>query len=81
MANAVRLMDTSLSGNLFFSEKQWWIMRDRGRDRTFGRLNDGRIVEYTELISFDALRENPGDVCGFADAKFLGAGSFDHWEK
>jgi hypothetical protein len=75
-----KVPDTSLSGQLFFSEKQWWILRDRGRDRTYGKLKDGRIVEYTEMISFDSLRENPGDACGFADAKYLGIGSFDHWE-
>lgn len=72
--------DTKLTGKLFYSRKEWKILRDRGRNRTFGILPDGRIVEYTEMVSLDALAENPGDCCGFDDAEFIGIGSFHHWE-
>jgi len=70
----------SLTGHLWFSEKEWRILRDRGKDRTFGRLGDGKIIEYTEMITLEMLEENPGEVCGFGDAKYLGVGEFDHWE-
>lgn len=70
-----------LTGHLWFSDKEWWILRDRGRDRTFAKLQNGNVVEYTEMISLEALQENPQDRCGFADAKYLGIGVFDHWEK
>lgn len=71
----------SLSGALWFSEKEWWILRDRGRDRTYAELDNGYVVEYTEMITFEMLAENPEEVCGFGDAKLLGFGKFDHWEK
>jgi hypothetical protein len=73
------LTSTGLSGALWWSDKEWKIMRDRGRERCYGELSDGRIVEYTELISIEALQENPADACGFDDAKFLGMGKFHHW--
>jgi hypothetical protein len=72
--------EANLSGNLWYSKKQYKHLRDSGRDRTFGRLAiDGRIVEYTELISFEMLQENPGDICPIDDAVFLGQGSFSHF--
>jgi hypothetical protein len=81
MQIAGRQISLSTTGHLWFSEREWWILHDRGRDRTFGILADGRIIEYTEMISFEAIMENPGDVCGFADARYLGIGEFHHWEK
>jgi hypothetical protein len=70
----------SLSGNLWYSKKQYKALRDSGRDRTFGKLAvTGQIVEYTELISFEMLQENPGDICPIDDAVFLGVGAFDHF--
>lgn len=72
--------EASLSGNLWYSKKQYKALRDSGRDRTFGKMaSDGRIVEYTELISFEMLQENPGDICPIGDAEFLGQGSFSHF--
>ena len=79
-ASQVNLTPTGLSGMLWFSEKQWRVLRNQGRDRTYGELADGRIVEYTEMISLDMLKENPDDVCGYEDAKFVGVGKFHHWE-
>ena len=78
-ASKMDLTVAGLSGKLFFSQREWNILRDRGRDRTFGILPDGRIVEYTEMINFDMLQENPEDTCGFDDAKYLGIGSFHHF--
>jgi len=75
------ITEAGLSGMLWYSQKERNILKDRGRDRTFGELPDGRIVEYTELISMTALQENPEDTCGFDDAVFLGMGKFHHWEK
>jgi len=72
---------TTLSGALWFSEKEWRLLRNQGHDRTYGELAGGQIVEYTEMVTFDALAENPEDICGFDDAKFLGMGAFHHWEE
>lgn len=77
----VAISPTSLSGALWFSEKEWWALRNKGRDRTYGELSDGRIVEYTELISLDMLSENPEDCCSYPDAVFLGMGKFSRWEE
>ena len=71
--------ETNMAGALYFSQKEYNIMRDRGRDRCFGELSDGRIVEYTEMITLDMLQEAPNDVCPFDDAIFLGMGKFHHW--
>lgn len=71
--------ETNLSGALYFSQKEYNILRDRGRDRCFAELTDGRIVEYTEMITLDMLQEAPDDVCPFDDAVFLGMGKFHHW--
>lgn len=73
------LTETNLSGALYFSQKEYNILRDRGRDRCFGELADGRIVEYTEMITLDMLQEAPDDVCPFDDAVYLGMGKFHHW--
>ena len=73
--------EAGLSGNLWYSAKQHRDLRNSGRDRTFGKLAiSGKIVEYTELISFEMLQENPGDLCPIDDAVFLGQGSFNHFE-
>lgn len=74
------ITEAGLSGHLWYSKKQYKDLRESGRDRTFGRLAvGGKIVEYTELISFEMLQENPGDVCPVDDAVFLGIGSFHHF--
>lgn len=73
--------EAGLSGHLWFSKKQYRALRGTGKDRTFGKLVEGgRIVEYTELISFEMLQENPGDICPIDDAVFLGVGTFDHFQ-
>lgn len=72
--------EDSLSGQLWYSKKQYRDLRDRGSDRTFGRLfTTGQVVEYTELVSFDLLREEPGATCPIDDAVFLGWGQFSHF--
>jgi len=73
------LTETNLSGALYYSQKEYDIMRDRGRDRCFAELTDGKIVEYTEMITLEMLQEAPDDVCPFDDAVFLGMGKFHHW--
>lgn len=78
-ASKTDLTNAGLAGKLFYSEKEWKILRDRGRDRTFAILPDGRIVEYTEMITFSMLEESPEDTCPFDDAKYLGVGSFHHF--
>jgi len=71
--------EPSLTGNLWFSQKQYKYLRDQGRDRTFAKLTDGRIVEYTELISYEDLVEEPGRICPIDDAVFIGVGKFHHF--
>jgi hypothetical protein len=74
-----QMTEASLTGNLWYSAKQYKFLRDKGRDRTFAKMADGKIVEYTELISFEDLQEEPGRICPIDDAKFLGTGSFHHF--
>lgn len=74
------LTEKSLSGQLWYSTKQFRALRKRGSDRTFGKLFEGgHIVEYTELVSFDLLEEEPDAACPIDDAQFLGWGSFHHF--
>jgi len=73
---AEKLTESNLSGDLYFSQKQWNWMRDQGRNRLIGQLMDGREVEYTEMITLDMLAENPNDKCPVDDAVFLGKGRF-----
>ena len=78
-ASLGNITNTGLTGALYYSKKEYDNLRDLGRDRCFGELTDGRIVEYTEMISLDMLQEAPGDTCPFDDAVFLGMGKFHHW--
>lgn len=74
-----KLTETGLTGKLFYSRQQWKELRDKGRDRTFAMLINGELKEYTELISLDALLENPFDTCQYQDAYLVGEGSFHHF--
>jgi len=71
--------EASLSGHLYYSRKQFKKARDLGRDRTFARLVDGTLIEYTELVSWEQLMEESGSVCLEPDGHFLGSGTFDHF--
>lgn len=45
--------------------------------RTFALLNDGKqVVEYTEMITYESLLENPQIKPLAADAEFRGHGVF-----
>ena len=68
-----------ITGDLYFSKLQWRKLRDEGRDRTFAELVDGRIVEYTELISVQMQLDEPGMGPIFADAEMVGQGMFHHF--
>lgn len=70
----------SLSGRLYFSKTQYNKHRDEGRDRMFAKLQgDNTIVEYTELISFEAIMEEPIIIPLEADAEFVGVGTFEYF--
>jgi hypothetical protein len=71
--------EASLSGKLYFSKKQYGKARELGNDRTFAKLTNGRMVEYTELITFEQLMEDPATLPLDLDATFLGEGSFHHF--
>jgi hypothetical protein len=74
------LTSTSLSGKLFFSKRQWRELRDQGRDRTFAMLFGGEEKEYTELVSYDVLKDSPEDeALLYEDAEFIGYGEFHHF--
>lgn len=79
IASMQNITPEGLMGALYFSQKQFKILRDNGRDRCFGVLAGGKVVEYTEMISLVSLKENPDDICPFDDAIFLGMGKFHHW--
>jgi hypothetical protein len=74
-----KVTEASLTGDLWYSKKQWSHLRDANRDRTFARLTDGRIVEYTELITVGALLEDPLDRCFYEDAVLVGKGAFAYF--
>jgi len=68
-----------LAGVFWFSKLQWEALRDLHRDRTFCKLAGGRVEEYTELVDFEMLAEDPNAGCLQPDAICLGVGSFSHW--
>lgn len=74
-----KMTEASLTGDLYYSKSQWKYLRDQGRDRTFAKLLDGSFAEYTEMITLEMLRENPGDKCPVPDAIFVGRGSFAYF--
>lgn len=61
-------------GILWYSAQQRAVWHAQGRAPAYGRLTDGRVVEYTELKS-GAHAEAPS---AYADAVSLGWGAFDH---
>ena len=79
VASMQNLTNDGLSGALYFSGKQFRKLQNEGRDRCFGQLQNGKVVEYTEMISFEMLKENPADTSGYDDAICLGYGKFHHW--
>lgn len=53
------------------------MLRDRGSLRTFALLNDGKqIIEYTEMITFETLLEDPDTKPLSDDSEFRGHGVF-----
>jgi len=70
----------AFSGKLWYSRKQWRALRDKGALRTFARLVDGTIVEYTEMHTFPDLIENPNIIPIYDDAESRGLGTFHHHE-
>jgi hypothetical protein len=68
--------EASLTGYLYFSKKQYRKHRDEGRDRMFAKLTDGGMIEYTELISLEAIRDDRFVRPMEEDALFIGQGSF-----
>ena len=72
------LTDPDLFGDLYFSKRQWWELRDKERQRTFARLVSGDIVEYTELVPSTALHDNEV-LRQYEDAQYLGKGVFHHF--
>jgi len=63
-------------GRFWYSKKMWEELRDKKRFRTYAKLLDGRIVEYTEMVEFTTLTEEPGTRCEYGDAIYLGEGVF-----
>jgi len=57
---------------IFFSKEQKSYNREIGFRDTFARLEDGRIVEYTEMCR----KERPSG--NWDDYALLGKGDFDH---
>jgi len=79
MAGVVGFDTKKYSGALYYSKKQWRQLRDIGALRTFALLNDGKqIVEYTEMITYETLLENPNTAPLADDAEFRGYGTFSY---
>lgn len=78
---ARRIGNGPAKGRFYYSKTQRRHLDDNGRPRFFfKRFGDGSIIEYTELIDFQTLRENPGlKGCGpadYPDAEYCGEGEF-----
>jgi len=67
-----------LKGRFYYSATQRVKLDSEGHDRMFmqTRGNQCDILEYTEFIDEDMLKENPGELPMFNDAVFLGPGRF-----
>jgi len=79
LVNALGLHD--LAGKFWFSRQQRKDLDRAGRHRTFAKLYDGMTVEYTQMVDFETLAENPFDCCHYIDAMYLGEGTFSHFEE
>lgn len=42
-------------------------------------LQDGQIVEYTELVNWERLMEDAEAHCFYEDAVYIGVGVFSHF--
>ena len=73
------LKQSPLAGKFWFSKRQWEEARDKKRFRTFARLINGKITEYTEMVDDEVLTEDPNAECLYPDAVYLGLGVFDHF--
>lgn len=71
-------IDMNFSGKLYFSKTQWKLLRDEGRDRTYAMNAGQQVIEYTEMITFPDLQENPDIAPIFPDAEYRGEGFFHH---
>jgi len=70
-----------LAGKFWFSKMQRVDLDRVGRHRTFARLFDGATVEYTQMVDYETLVDDPLDCCQYVDAAYLGEGVFSHFEE
>jgi len=68
-----------IGGRFWYSELQWEECRDQKKFRTYAKLLDGKIVEYTEMIDMETFVEDPDAVCLYPDGIYLGEGFFSHF--
>jgi hypothetical protein len=61
-----------LRGHFFYSAQQARVRNENGRRRLFAKLDDDRIVEYTEMNDADKPYSQFGDVI------YLGYGEYSH---
>ena len=65
-----------LGGKLYFSKRQ----QMKAERRMFGQLLDNcGVKEYTEMISWEMLEENPFEQPLAEDAVYVGMGYFHSW--
>jgi len=74
------LVPSQLSGKFWFSRQQRKDMDRARRHRTSAQLFDGETVEYTQMVDFETLVQDPFDRCHYIDAVYLGEGVFSHFE-
>ena len=68
----------TIGGKFYFSPTQRMLMDNEGVDRNFCQLksNPPEVWEYTELIDWELLLEEPLVQPIFSDAVFVGVGYF-----
>ena len=68
----------TIGGDFYFSSIQRAMLDQKGADRNFCQLKSRspEVWEYTELIDWDSLLEEPLTQPLFADAIFVGIGYY-----
>jgi hypothetical protein len=70
----------AIGGKFFYSARQRRELDKKGRHRTFASIFGRGIIEYTELVPYEDMVEDPTRVCEYEDAEYLGEGFFHHAE-
>ena len=71
----------TLTGLFWYTKRQFSDIRKTGqRPKTYCYIYDTKkVVEYTEFVTDEMLRDDPSERCFYEDAQYLGYGYFFNW--